>query len=110
MEAGRKRISVRQYEAVEDAWQESEAPDIFTIEEFAKSIRQPTLVCGELSAEAQKAVARKHKNVTLVSPAQGLRRPAFLAEIAWKRWQAGDVDDAPFLAPKYLQTGDNIPA
>lgn len=110
LEAGRKRISVSWYQAEDGVWVESKAPDILTVDEFAKSIRKPTLVCGELNEDAQKIVARKHKNVELVSPAQGLRRPAYLAELAWNRWQAGDVDDPATLAPKYLQTGDNIPA
>jgi tRNA threonylcarbamoyladenosine biosynthesis protein TsaB len=68
------------------------------------------LVCGELSEEAQKLVLSKNKNIVLVSPALGLRRPAYLAELAWARWKAGETDDPASLFPKYLQTGDNIPA
>ena len=70
----------------------------------------PTLVCGELDKETLKILNRKRKNVFIVSPASGLRRPAFLAEIAWARWQAGETDDPALLAPNYLQTGENIPA
>ena len=37
-----------------------------------------------------------------LSWAQSLRRPSILAELAWKRWQTGEVDDAASLAPIYL--------
>jgi tRNA threonylcarbamoyladenosine biosynthesis protein TsaB len=66
-------------------------------------------VCGELTGEARAILARKRKNVLLASPAQSLRRPSFLAELAWKRWQAGQVDDPVTLAPIYLHVGEPIP-
>jgi hypothetical protein len=31
-----------------------------------------------------------------------LRQPAALAELAWRRWRAGDVDQAGALEPIYL--------
>jgi hypothetical protein len=31
-----------------------------------------------------------------------------LAELAWKRWQTGDVDDEATLAPIYLHIGEPI--
>jgi tRNA threonylcarbamoyladenosine biosynthesis protein TsaB len=67
-------------------------------------------VCGELSEEERAILARKRKNVLLASPAQCLRRPSFLAELAWKRLQAGQVDDPISLAPIYLHVGEPIPA
>ncbi len=109
LEAGRKRISVAYYEANEDVWVQSTEPDIYTVEEFTEDIQKPSLVCGELSEDAKNTIG-KNKNVKLISPAQGLRRPAYLAELAWARWEAGDVEDPATLFPKYLQTGDNIPA
>jgi tRNA threonylcarbamoyladenosine biosynthesis protein TsaB len=79
------------------------------ITRLVHSIQQPTLVAGELKEEERRALARKYKNVHLASPAQALRRPAFLAELAWKRWQSGQVDDPTSLAPLYLHFGDPIP-
>jgi tRNA threonylcarbamoyladenosine biosynthesis protein TsaB len=55
-------------------------------------------------------LARKFKNVALASPAQCVRRPAVLAEIAWARWQAGQVDSAASLAPVYLHVVGGPPA
>lgn len=110
LEAGRGRLAVGWFEAVEDAWQTANEPDLLTPLEFSKKIRQPTLVVGELNEEALKVLGRKRKNVEIASPANSLRRPAYLAELAWQRWQAGDVDDPETLAPVYLQTNEKIPS
>jgi len=48
--------------------------------------------------------------VILASPAQSLRRPSYLAELAWRRWQANDVDDIIPLSPIYLHVAGAIPA
>ena len=110
LEAGRGRLAVGWYQSEEGIWQSTGKADLFTPEAFSKKIRKPTLICGELSEEVRKKLGRKRKNVTLASPAESLRRPSFLAELAWARWQAGDVDDPADMAPYYLQTGENIPA
>ena len=41
-------------------------------------------------------------NVRTEPAALGGRRPAVLAQLAWDRWQAGDVDDATLLEPTYV--------
>ncbi len=67
------------------------------------------MVCGELtSAERQKLA--ENGGVHLASPAQSMRRPAVLAELAWVRWQAGQVDDEATLAPIYLHVAEPIPS
>jgi tRNA threonylcarbamoyladenosine biosynthesis protein TsaB len=77
--------------------------------QLSRQIHEPTLVCGELSEEQQHALARKYKNVILTSPAHSVRRPSLLAELAWKRWQSGNIDDAATLSPTYLHIGVPIP-
>lgn len=110
LEAGRSRLAVGWYEVEAGRWQPSNPAQLLTPEELSHAIRSRTLICGELDEDNRKLLGRKHKNVVLGSPAQNLRRPAFLAEIAWARWLAGDFDDPETLAPIYLQTGENIPA
>lgn len=110
VEAGRGRMAVGWFKAAADYWEPAGDPNLYTPEEFSKKIRKPTLICGELSGNVRKILGRKRKNAVLASPAESLRRPAFLAELAWKRWQNGEVDEAAEIAPYYLQTGGNIPA
>jgi tRNA threonylcarbamoyladenosine biosynthesis protein TsaB len=92
------------------SWQPNGAISVFTALELNQRILVPTLVCGELTDEERHLLGRKRKNVLLASPAQSLRRPAFLAELAWKRWQSGSNDDPATLAPFYLHFNDPIPA
>jgi tRNA A37 threonylcarbamoyladenosine modification protein TsaB len=49
-----------------------------------------------------------NEHVRLVSPANSIRRPAVLAELAWARWQNADVDDAAALAPIYLHVAEPL--
>jgi len=102
LQAGRGRIAVGWYHATENGWQADGPAAGTTAAELEESIKKPTIICGELTAEERQILARKFKNVTLVSPAQSLRRPGILAEIAWQCWQAGQVDAAAALAPIYL--------
>jgi len=109
LKAGRGRLAVGWYQAEDDAWQPAKEPELYTPQELSKAIRTPTLVCGELDEELRKILGRKHKNVVLTSPAASLRRPAVLAEIAWERWQKGEISDPESIAPVYLQTSEKIP-
>ncbi len=102
LQAGRGRIAVGWYHAAENGWQADGPAAGTTAAELEQAIKKPTIVCGELTADERQLLARKFKNVTLVSPAQSLRRPGVLAEIAWARWQAGQVDAPAALAPIYL--------
>lgn len=108
--AGRGRLAVGWYRAAESGWQAEGRLQVSSAEALARSIEKPTLVCGELSAEERQRLARKRVNVLLASPAQCVRRPAVLAELAWERWQAGRIDEVAVLAPIYLHVGDALPA
>ncbi len=110
LQAGRGRLAVGWYKPIESGWQ-AEGPVLTTnTEELEKKIRKPVIICGELTAEDRQRLARKFKNVLLASPAQCVRRPGILAEIAWNRWQAGKTDAAASLAPIYLHVAGGLPA
>ncbi|MGQ9833593.1 MAG: tRNA (adenosine(37)-N6)-threonylcarbamoyltransferase complex dimerization subunit type 1 TsaB [Candidatus Villigracilaceae bacterium] len=109
LQAGRGRLAVGWYHVTENGWQAQGPARTSTVEILAEEISRPTLVCGELTAEERQRLSRKRVNILLASPAQSARRPAFLAELAWKRWQNGQVDGAANLAPIYLHlTGETI--
>ena len=78
-----------------------------TVDELAESITTPVIVCGEMTAELRKIL--NSSGAIMPSPAQCVRRPAVLAELAWKRWQADQTDDPATLKPIYLHYGEPIP-
>lgn len=108
--AGRGRLGVGWYKAVDDAWKRKKDFVVLTPKEFSRKIRTPTIVCGELDAGLRRLLRRKRVNVRLASPADSLRRPSYLAELAWKRLQDGAVDDPRTLVPFYLHPGEPIPS
>jgi|SRR5581483_11166469 tRNA threonylcarbamoyladenosine biosynthesis protein TsaB len=71
----------------------------------AATMSEPFLLVGEtdaaLRAEMQLQCGAR---VVLAHQASNLRRAGFLAELAWRRWQAGEVDDLQTLAPFYIPT------
>lgn len=99
---GRGRLAFAWYQAGENGWQAEGPARLTTADELASRIRKPVLVCGELSAEERQRLGRRFKNVALASPAQCLRRPGLLAELAWEKWQAGETSSPASLAPIYL--------
>ncbi|HEX7621781.1 MAG TPA: tRNA (adenosine(37)-N6)-threonylcarbamoyltransferase complex dimerization subunit type 1 TsaB [Anaerolineales bacterium] len=110
VQAGRGRLAVGWYKPTENGWQ-AEGPAITTTaDELEQKIRKPVIICGELNLEDRHCLGRKFKNVVLASPAQCVRRPGFLAELAWNRWKAGKTDAAASLAPIYLHVAGGLPA
>jgi tRNA threonylcarbamoyladenosine biosynthesis protein TsaB len=109
LRAGRGRLAVGWYQYRENGWEPSSDIEVLTAPELSRKIHAPTLVCGEFSEEERRLLARKRRNVRLASPASCLRRPGFLAELGWQRWQQGEVADPATLAPTYLHYNEPIP-
>lgn len=107
IQAGRSRFAMGWYKSSGKAWQAQGGGRIVTLEEIIAEVESPSIVCGEFSAEERQKL--NNENIRLASPVLSIRRPAILAELAWARWQAGDVDDAASLAPIYLQTDGSLP-
>ncbi|MEW6400344.1 MAG: tRNA (adenosine(37)-N6)-threonylcarbamoyltransferase complex dimerization subunit type 1 TsaB [Chloroflexota bacterium] len=110
LQAGRGRIAVGWYRSSKNGWQAEGPAQSITADDLADEIESPTHVAGELSAEDRQRLARKRVNVILASPAQSMRRPAILAELAWARWQDGKADEIAALAPIYLHVAGAPPA
>jgi tRNA threonylcarbamoyladenosine biosynthesis protein TsaB len=110
LQAGRGRLALVWYRASENGWQAEGPASVTTAEELERQIAKPVIVCGELTAEDRQHLARRYRNVYLASPAACVRRPSLLAEIAWRRWQAGQVGSAAALAPIYLHVAGGPPA
>jgi tRNA threonylcarbamoyladenosine biosynthesis protein TsaB len=102
LHAGRSKLAVGWYQPGTKGWKATGKLEVLTCEGLAEKIETSTLVCGELGEEERRILNRKRRVVTLATPARALRRPSFLAELAWKRWLNGQRDDPAVLAPIYL--------
>lgn len=109
LRAGRGRLAVDWYQAEKKGWVSQHKLEVTTAEQLAEQIETLTLVAGELDEEERHILRRKKKLIDLASPAHSVRRPGFLAELGWRRWQAGQNDDPAALAPIYLHHNDPIP-
>lgn len=109
LRAGRGRLSVDTYRVMDGKWASENDLKILDVQTLSQQITRPTLVCGELTAEERQYLGRKWKNAILATPAQSVRRPSFLAELAWQRYHQGQVDDPVSLAPIYIHMGEPIP-
>jgi tRNA threonylcarbamoyladenosine biosynthesis protein TsaB len=108
LQAGRGRIALGWYKSSQDGWQAEGPACSGTIEGLLEEIRSPFVIAGELTADERQKLTPK--NIILASPANCVRRPSILAELAWARLQAGRVDDAASLAPIYLHVAGAPPA
>jgi tRNA threonylcarbamoyladenosine biosynthesis protein TsaB len=110
IQAGRGRLAVGWYKGTKNGWQAKGPARVASVDSLMDEIKTPSIVIGEFKAEERQRLAEDEVNVRLVSPAQSVRRPSVLAELAWKRWQNGEVDDEATLAPIYLHTAEPIPS
>jgi tRNA threonylcarbamoyladenosine biosynthesis protein TsaB len=109
LSAGRQRLAVGWYESKNNAWQPTGQVEILDVQSLSEQIQSPTLVSGDLSDDDRRALGRRYRNVRMASPARSMRRPSYLAEIGYKRWVTGKLDDPATLAPIYLHVGQPIP-
>ena len=107
--AGRGRLAVGWYHNEEGKWRSTEEPVIMTAEDLSAHITEPTIIVGEFDAEERQALSRRWKNALVASPAQCVRHPGMLAELAWARFKAGEQDEPVSLAPIYLHVAEAIP-
>ncbi|MEP7136423.1 MAG: tRNA (adenosine(37)-N6)-threonylcarbamoyltransferase complex dimerization subunit type 1 TsaB [Chloroflexota bacterium] len=114
LQAGRGRYALGWYkrsspvdQVSSKQWQAQGEARVVTLEALLAEVQSPSVMCGEFTAEVRQKIM-SNENVQLVSPADSIRRPAVLAELAWARWQNGAVDDAAALAPIYLHVAEPI--
>ena len=106
--AGRSRMAVQEFTARDGAWQPVDEPQVMTPEQISDRISGPTHICGEMNVSERQVIGRKWKNAMIAPPSLAMRRPAVLAELAWKRWKEGQVDDPIQLSPIYLHIAGMI--
>ena len=106
--AGRGRwIAARYLKDVD--WQQDGDFSLTTADAIGAYWNEPTILCGELTDREQQTVKQRlGDRVQLLSPAFALRRAGFLAEIAWQKIQAGQIDDPAIIQPIYLSPDQKV--
>lgn len=101
--AGRGRLVWAHYEPSESGVAESRSPRNGTAIELAEELRfaGAVIIAGELDDD-QVAIIASVEHVSIPPRALRSRQPSALAEIGWRRWRSGAVDDAAMLEPTYL--------
>ena len=99
--AGRNRLAGVWYNKTDMGWEPRSEAVALTAEGILTQIQGQTYICGEITQEERRAL-RSDRRVTVAPPAQCVRRPAILAEMAWERLRRGSQSDIAGLVPIYL--------
>lgn len=98
--AGRAELAWAAY-AADPEWRELSPPRLSPAEALAHDLPAHAIVTGEIDdALAEQLAQRGHR---VARGAATVRRAALLAELGWRRLQAGRTDDPKSLVPLYLR-------
>jgi len=105
-EAGRGRIHVGTYVFVDGVPRLQGEIGLYRLEDWSPAPDGPLFITGEVTpALAERLESLPNSDLlSLASPAGSPRRAGYLAELAWYRWQTGQVADLDTLGPIYLQS------
>lgn len=101
--AGRKRVGYARYRWREEAWHAEAGVQVVTWKQFAESLELPAVVVGEIEPAGREALRPLFGRVEIPPPAWHLRRAGFLADIAWQRLRASQIDAPSALLPLYAR-------
>jgi tRNA threonylcarbamoyladenosine biosynthesis protein TsaB len=82
-------------------------PEGLTWPELLGRIDRPVYLCGEVDPE-QRRNLEGDPRVELAPPSECVRRPGFLAEMAWEKLKGAKRPEAGTLAPIYLRSRDEV--
>lgn len=97
LEAGRGRYATALY----SRGQQINPPTLATIAQLIQLVTEPTLLIGELPADAR-AELKKTSAIRLAPRATSARRAGFLAELGWRLAHTGDPGEAALLDAFYV--------
>ncbi len=99
---GRARFATARF-LTTDVWHRAGGYRNVTLEGLCAEIDEPVLFCGDIDQETQEQIRYNlGGHAHFAAPAANLRRPGYLAELAWQRFAAGHHDQIAQLEPLYL--------
>jgi tRNA threonylcarbamoyladenosine biosynthesis protein TsaB len=101
--AGRNRAGFARYRWLDDGWQSETGVAVVEWTELVDQMVLPAVVLGEISSQGLEALRSLYGRIEIPSPARHLRRAGYLADLAWDRLRANQVDDPSALVPVYTR-------
>lgn len=101
LDAGRRRYATALYSVRDGVYRRVTDIEGLRFAEIVAGIREETLLCGDLE-EWRPGDGTNNPLVRTASPASSFRRAGYLAEIAWRMFQAGEVQDPKQVEAFYL--------
>ena len=101
-DAGRGEIATALYQLQDGKWRRLMAEHITTIAQLCTKIAERTIFCGRFSPDTAQQIERELGQQAIVTR-EALRRAGFLAQLGWRRLEAGDHDHPTTLQPLYLR-------
>jgi tRNA threonylcarbamoyladenosine biosynthesis protein TsaB len=100
---GRERFAAAKFQYTDSSWMRMSENENISLADLSTRIHEPTLICGDIDATVQEQLRRSvGTHATFPLPAARMRRAGYLAELAWRRFVAGEHDDLARLEPLYL--------
>jgi tRNA threonylcarbamoyladenosine biosynthesis protein TsaB len=103
LDAGRGRFATASYRLEGEESVQAEPIVGVDLDGLVDLVAEPCAIVGDLTDEARERLATRGARVA--SPAASVRRPAVLAEIAWRAWMRGDPPTSDAGEPIYLARG-----
>jgi tRNA threonylcarbamoyladenosine biosynthesis protein TsaB len=103
LDAGRDRFATALYERQNGRLERSGDIVGIRLEQLSELIDRPCVICGDLdNASRERLRDMLGEEISIASPAESLRRPAFLAQLGWEQHEAGAEGSPAALEPLYL--------
>ena len=109
LQAGRGRLAFNIYHWNKKRWESEGDARLANALQLVDHLPDACIVMGELTGEDRSIISENLPHAEIVSPSRSLRRTGFLAEMAWKRYMAGESIDPANIAPIYLHINQGIP-
>lgn len=103
-DAGRGEVASAMFQTRRGRWEQLVAERITTVDELCAGVQRRAVFCGRMNEAIVTRIGQLlgHKGV-VIGGAAALRRAGYLAELGWRRLEAGDTDDPASLQPIYLR-------
>ncbi len=100
--AGRGEIAAAIYQRKDNQWSQLVAEHITTVDALCSGITAKTMFCGEFVSQIADELKKQLKERAVIAATEP-HRARSLAELAKRRLDAGDYDNAATLQPLYLR-------